>query len=215
MPVRITVSSDGPLQIADEGIFIVQHTILSAEDAPEPEIIITDPNAIRPSADRLVIVTHGWLDKGQDRWPADLAAALYKRIDPNEFGLRLVRLAGRFGRRQFHPSLAATVRDIAGPRLAAAIIKLDRPFRHIHLIGHSAGAWAIQTAACRLARAYPEAAFHLTFLDAYVPNRWDPAELGLIFDDPALQAQRCWADHYYTRDITLHVTENDLKWRTT
>ncbi|MCE5186855.1 MAG: hypothetical protein LLF76_12090 [Planctomycetaceae bacterium] len=210
-PVNVTACPDGPLEIVDDAVFIVQQVILSPQNASEPNIVITDPEAIRPSVDRLVIVTHGWLDKGTDRWPAELAAALYARTDPNQW------LCGSFdwkGGSAVVSSVQAAQygRDIAGPRLAAAVTKLNRPFTHIHLVGHSAGTWVIQSAARRLAQAFPLAVFHLTFLDAYVPNGWDPSHLGVIYDDPAVQAELCWAEHYYTKDFTMHVTEQNLRW---
>lgn len=210
-PVRVTATLSGPLVILDEGIFVVQHSILNVSGASEPNVIIVDPAAIPLGADKLVIVTHGWLDKGQDRWPAEMAAALYARIDPNQW------ICGSFdwkGGSAVLTSIQAAeyARDIAGPRLAAAVIKLNRPWKHIHLIGHSAGAWAIQSAARQLAQVCPDAVFHLTFLDAYVPARWDLADLGRLFDDLARQRAFCWAEHYYTRDITLDVTQCKLKW---
>ncbi len=210
-PVRVMTTPEGPLSIADEGIFLVQHDILPVENAQEPNIIIEPSVAVLPTADKLVIVTHGWLDKGQDRWPSEMAAAFFTRTDPNQWICASFDWKG--GSSVVSSVQAAEyARDIAGPRLAAAILKIDRPWKHIHLVGHSAGSWAIQTAARRLALAYPDTVFHLTFLDAYVPNRWDPDALGLLYDDSAKQQSFCWADHYYTKDITLAVTEHNLKW---
>lgn len=210
-PVRITATPKGPFLIADEGVFLIQHTILSIEDVSEPNIIIESADAISPSSDKLVIVTHGWLDKGQDRWPSEMASAFFARTDPNQWFCASFDWKG--GSVVVSSIQAAEyARDIAGPRLAAAILKLNRSWKHIHLVGHSAGSWAIQTAARRLAQAYPETVFHMTFLDAYVPNRWNPDALGLIHNDPVKQQSLCWAEHYYTKDITLAVTEHNLKW---
>lgn len=210
-PVRVTVCEQGSLLILDEGIFLVQHEIVPLENACEPNVLIDPSISICPSVDKLVIITHGWLDKGKGRWPSEMACAVQERVDPNEW------LCGSFdwkGGSGVITSIHAAqyARDVAGPRLAAAVRKLDRPWKHIHLIGHSAGAWAIQAAAEQLAYIYPQTVFHLTFLDAYVPARWDPHQLGLIFEDPAKQRNCCWAEHYYTKDYTLTMTQHDLPW---
>lgn len=210
-PVRVNAVRNGPVQISDEGVFLVQHTILAAENAPEPNVVVQNADLIPPSADKLVIVTHGWLDRGQNRWPNEMADAFCARVDPNEWTCAWFDWKG--GSAVVSSIQAAEyARDVAGPRLAAAIIKLNRPWKHIHLVGHSAGSWTIQAAAEGLARAYPDTAFHLTFLDAYVPARWDPDCLGRVFRDYARQRSLCWAEHYYTRDFTLEVTEHNLKW---
>lgn len=210
-PVHVKAVPAGPMQFTDEGVFLVQHTILAAENAPEPNIIVQHPEFISPSADKLVIVTHGWLDKGRDRWPNEMADAFCSRIDPNEWACGWFDWKG--GSAVVSSVQAAEyARDVAGPRLAAAVIKLGRSWKHIHLLGHSAGSWTIQSAAERLAREYPDTVFHLTFLDAYVPARWDPDCLGRVFHDSAKQRSLCWAEHYYTRDFTMEVTEHNLKW---
>ncbi|MBL7214565.1 MAG: hypothetical protein ISS71_02670, partial [Phycisphaerae bacterium] len=67
------------------------------------------------------------------------------------------------------------------------------------------------SAAKRIAEVLPDATFHLTFLDAYVPEKWDADELGHIFADETKQNRQYWADHYYTKDITWKVTQYDLK----
>lgn len=210
-PVRVTSAERGPITILDEGVFIIQHEILPVENAPEPNVVIEAGVCIGPSVDKLIIVTHGWLDKGQDRWPGRMADAFCARTDPNQW------LCAAFdwkGGSAVVSSIQAAeyARDIAGPRLAAAVIKMNLNWRHIHLLGHSAGAWVVQSAAAQLAKAYPDTVFHLTFLDAYVPSRWDAAVLGCIFEDAGRQRSNCWAEHYYTRDITLEVTEHKLKW---
>ncbi|MCI0498912.1 MAG: hypothetical protein L0Y36_04430 [Planctomycetales bacterium] len=209
-PVTITESAFGVLSIADEGIFAIQHELLTPEVSAEPNVVIVPGIAIVPSADKLVVITHGWLDKGEKDWPSKMAEAINERVDPNEWVCASYDWRG--GSVVFTSVQAAQyARDIAGPRLAAALLKLDRPFKHVHLIGHSAGSWVIQSAAGQLAHKYPDARFHLTFLDAYVPEEWDAEELGWIFEDPDRQKNQCWAEQYYTRDITWKVTEYNLK----
>ena len=79
------------------------------------------------------------------------------------------------------------------------ILKLSKNLRHVHLIGHSAGSWLISEAA-RIIAKETNASIHLTFLDAYVPLSWQQEKLGDFSVDPNVPY---WADHYFTRDITL------------
>jgi hypothetical protein len=151
----------------------------------------------------VVVVTHGWID--WEPWPEDLALAIRNKVDPNEW------LCGWFNWRNearvVNPRDAAQyARDTAGKILAEQILKLSKNPKHVHLIGHSAGCWAISEAAKTIAK-QTHANIHLTFLDAYVPLGWDANELGNI----AIEPNRVyWADHYLTQDITLNVTNCSL-----
>ncbi len=152
----------------------------------------------------LVVVTHGWVEKGDD-WPRDMAEAVISRIDPNQW------MCGYFdwskGARTINPADAAEyARDIAGAALAGQILKVNGNFKHIHLIGHSSGCWTISEAAKILAR-QTKADIHLTFFDAYVPNSFSADELG---DVNVAADVNFWADHYYTRDFTADLTAQDL-----
>ena len=209
-PLRVQCAAEGPVAMIDEGLFTVQHTLLTPRVGAEPNVILEGAERLRPEADKLLVVVHGWLDKGQAGWPGRVAQAVYERVDPNEWVC--VSFEWRGGAVVVSSIMAAEyARDVAGPRLAAGVLALKRPFRHIHLIGHSAGSWAIHTAARRLAERFPDATFHMTFLDAYVPLKWNPDELGTIFPDAERQTTHYWAEHYYTRDITYKVTEQHLK----
>jgi hypothetical protein len=153
----------------------------------------------------LVVVVHGWVDRGWGGWPEDMAVAIRKRVEPNSW------LCGYFdwseGAKTFNPTDAAEyARDMAGPRLAQEIIKSGGNWRHIHLIGHSSGCWAVSEAAKILARK-TKADIHLTFLDAYVPALWEGSLLG---DVETAADVNCWAEHYYTRDLTFGWTQQDL-----
>jgi len=210
-PVTISHADGGILSIKDEGIFAFQHELLKPEIAADPNVVIKKGVTIHPKADKLVIVTHGWMDKGEDDWPVDITAAIHERVDPNEW------VCGTYdwkGGSVVITSVQAAeyARDIAGPRLAKAILEIGSNFKHIHLIAHSAGSWTIHAAAQKVAEARPGTQFHLTFLDAYVPSKWDPDTLGHIFVDPKKQKNQYWAEHYYTKDITYKVTQDDLKY---
>lgn len=152
----------------------------------------------------LVVVTHGWIHKG-NWWPKDMAEAIDKNVDANDW------LIGYFdwgkGSATIDPVDAVTyARDMAGSALAGQILKLDMDFEHIHLIGHSCGSWVVSEAAKILA---PQMGsdIHLTFLDAYVPKDWQQEQLG---DINCLADVNCWADHYWTEDMTRQVTGVDL-----
>jgi hypothetical protein len=151
------------------------------------------------------------MDKGENDWPSEMAGAIGERTDPNEWVCGSYDWKG--GSVVFTSIQAAEyAREIAGPRLAKAILSLNKNFKHIHLIGHSAGSWAINSAAKRLAFANHDVQVHLTFLDAYVPTQWDEDLLGRVFFDPERQKNQYWGEHYYTKDITFIVTEHDLKY---
>jgi len=188
------------------------------KDAPaEPVLFIAqvEPNNVqgfyalsdvnKPAAfvNKIVVVTHGWLEK--HTWPKDLAGAIQSRVDPNEWACCWYDWRAKANR--LNPTDAAEYgKDSAGPLLGKAVLQFKNDWRHIHLIGHSAGAWVISEAAKTIA-GQTKGSIHLTFLDAYVPPFWDQAELGGIANDPNVTY---WAEHYLTRDITLGTTQKQL-----
>ncbi len=208
VPVKVTMTESGVLAATDEGVYIVQYNLETPQVAAEPNVVIDASVKIPVTVDKAVIVTHGWIDKAQRDWPQTMAEAIRQKTDPNEW---VCGCFGWSGGSAVITSIHAAryARDIAGPRLAAAILKLPTSIRHIHLIGHSAGSWTIESAARRIAKDCPGTSLHLTFLDAYVPQDWDPNELGKATSDPNQPAD-IWAEHYYTRDITYVVTQLDL-----
>jgi len=151
----------------------------------------------------LVVITHGWYER--EPWPAWMALAIQQRTDGDNW--QCAWFDWRRQARQLLPSTAAKIaRDSTGPLLGRTILGLSRNWKHIHLIGHSAGSWVINEAARTIAKETP-ADLHLTFLDAYVPNGWDEKELGRITTD---ENAVCWVEQYYTRDAVGHLTENLL-----
>jgi hypothetical protein len=174
-------------------------------------LVDSDPNAvgfIAVSGDmscaepNLVIVTHGWYER--QAWPGWMATALARRVDRRHW--QCGWYDWRAQARHLRPSRAAKIgRDTAGPALGHKIVRLSEDWRHVHLIGHSAGAWVVNAAAETVARE-TNAEIHVTFLDAYVPGGWDEKALGRLAQT---DTGRCWADHYFTRD-PLRLTENVL-----
>ncbi len=208
-PVTVDQRWPGLLEIADEGIFAIQHELLKSEIGTDPNVVIDDEVTVDPTVKHLFIVTHGWLDKSEKKWPAKMAAAMAERVDPNEWTCMSYDWKG--GSVVITSVQAAEyARDIAGPRLATAVLQLPVDFKHVHLVGHSAGSWTIHAAAKKLAAARPDITVHLTFLDAYVPEKWNPEILGHIFVDVKRQRNQLWAEHYFTKDITYKVTQHKL-----
>lgn len=179
--------------------FFLNSTI---KPSAEPALLIISPQSpdLPETQKKLVIITHGWVE--DKTWPADIAEGMAKKVDNGEW------LCGWFDWRTqamvLNPTDAAKyAKEKAGTILAEKITALSKNFSHIHLIGHSAGSWAINEASNILAK-QTKATFHLTFLDAYVPPFWDEKELGSIGSEPNIT---CWIEHYFTRDITLAATE--------
>jgi len=163
------------------------------------------PEAEKSAVRGLVIVTHGWIEKGPDSWPEDMVRQINKRVDANSWLCAYFDWSA--GAKTFNPTDAAEyARDVAGPELAEEVISIKADWRHIHLIGHSSGCWAISEAA-KILTHKTKADVHLTFLDAYVPHSWQESALGNV--DTASDVN-CWAEHYYTRDLTLGWTQRNL-----
>jgi pimeloyl-ACP methyl ester carboxylesterase len=205
--VEVGRNDAGVLEIADGGTFVVQYMIVGPESAAEPNVVVDAGVEIAATADKIVVVTHGWIDRASSRWPADIAAAIAEKTDPNEWVCAVFDWQGGAG--VINPVDAARYgRDIGGPRLAAGVRALGRRFRHVHLIGHSAGSWTISSAARRLCETAAPETLHLTYLDAYIPPQWQARELTAVCE--ADSQVGLFAEHYYTRDITLSYTEYDL-----
>ena len=201
--VRISKEASGIVSIVDEGNFFVQYVITEPAVSADSNVIVEANVTIPASCTKAVIVTHGWLDKGSNDWPAEMAEALMKKVDPNEWVCGYFDWQG--GAAVINPiDSAKYARDIAGPRLGKAFFKLGRKFEHIHFIGHSAGCWAIDAAAKTIAKE-SDSNIHLTFLDAYVPPGWEESNLGDVESEKDV-----WAEHYYTKDITLRATHKNL-----
>jgi hypothetical protein len=202
-PVKISADGDGVICIEDQGSFFMQHMVVEPNVSADADLVIDPKFKIAPSADKAIIITHGWIDKADEDWPADIAKQICKRVDPNEWVCAIFDWRG--GAAVVNPVNAVRYgRSVAGPRLAKAILSLGMDIKHIHLIGHSAGCWTINAAATKIAKE-TDADIHLTFLDAYVPPFWKESELGKIQSKKTV-----WAEHYYTKDITLSSTGKNL-----
>ena len=201
--VVVSADENGVVCIADEGSYLMQYMVVEPNVSADTNLVI-DPNIkIPPSANKAVIVTHGYLDKSKKDWPAELATEIRKKTDPNEWLCGIFDWRG--GAVVITPADATKYsREIAGPRLAKALLTLKPNIEHVHLIAHSAGCWTINSAAKIIAQ-QTNAQIHLTFLDAYTPTFLNKIELGKIESENTI-----WAEHYYTKDLTLKYTEADL-----
>ncbi|MBN1816299.1 MAG: alpha/beta hydrolase [Sedimentisphaerales bacterium] len=199
--VRIARNESGTLLITDPGRFFAQYMVLGPSTARRAAVIVEEDVKLPETCDKVVVVTHGWIDKGADDWPMEMAKDLLRHTDPNEWTCCV--FDWKRGAAVVNPVDAARYgRDIAGPKLAQAIGRLLPDVRHVHLIGHSAGAWTVSAAALELDKT-TDATIHVTFLDAYVPSFWEESLLGR-------SNGKAFCEHYYTRDVTLKVTGADL-----
>ena len=205
--VTVAAGKGSALSISDGGNYFMQYVIVGPDNSGDAEVVIDSDVDVPASCDKMVVVTHGWIDKGQSSWPADVAAAIGDRVDPNEWVCCYFDWQG--GANVVTPVEAAMYgRDIAGVRLGKAVLKLAQRMKkltHVHLIGHSAGSWTINSAAKAIAAA-KGSDLHLTFLDSYVPPLWKD-KLGEI---EVSGKAAIWAEQYYSKDITFESTQEDL-----
>ncbi|MHC4518629.1 MAG: hypothetical protein ACYTAS_08580, partial [Planctomycetota bacterium] len=119
-----------PAHAVEEPILYVIDT--DRVSVPTAQTVCTEPN--------LVVVTHGWYERRP--WPGWMAKAIAHKTDR-----RACRCAWYDWRPQaghWRPSQAATIgRDTVGPQLGRRIVRLSPNWQHVHLIGHSAGAWVV------------------------------------------------------------------------
>lgn len=175
---------------------------LISEDAKGVHFVAADANTVC-SEPNLVVITHGWYER--EPWPAQMALAIYRRVDHNAWCCGWYDWRGQAAR--LLPWDASKIaRDELGPSLGRQIAGLSGRWRHVHLIGHSSGAWLANEAAATVA-SQSSASLHVTFLDAYVPKGWDSDALGRVAADPC---EVFWADHYFTRDWVGDMTANVL-----
>jgi len=165
------------------------------------ERIIADTNG-PDQGPCLVVVTHGWKEKGD--WYKDTALAIRDRLGRGPWVCAWYDWRGQANRLSATDATQAG-RLTYGPALGREIMGISKKWRQIHLIGHSAGCWLISEAGRTIAQ-QTGASVHLTFLDAYIPPFWHQEELGCVVCQPNAV---CWADHYLTRDTAL-ATQSPL-----
>lgn len=175
---------------------------LIAEDSDGVHFVPAGADTIR-NEPNLVIITHGWYER--EPWPARMALAIYQRVDHRSWCCGWYDWRGQ-ATRLLPWDASKIARDETGPSLGRQIVGLSEQWRHVHLIGHSSGTWLVNEAAAVVA-SRTSANLHVTYLDAYVPQGWDPNALGRFASDPC---EVFWADHYFTRDWIGDMTANVL-----
>jgi hypothetical protein len=187
-------------------IFLFSPNLFANESHNHPPKLITicrktneKPSEEKIAGKNLVVITHGWFEK--EPWPEWLAEQIAERTDDTWV---CAWLDWRKQAKVLLPEDAADYAKCTGAKyLAYYIMQMPNKFEHIHLIGHSAGCWTISETARSLLK-QTDADIQLTFLDAYTPMSYEVIQLTDFFvDNPA----RIFADHYFTKDITLKVTQ--------
>jgi hypothetical protein len=159
-----------------------------------PQTRVTMPSAIPKATglDSIVIVTHGYAAAGATAdvsWVNDLASAIQQRVGSNWYVHPYIWTEYASG----IPSTALVSAWVLGVGLGQSIA--DQNWTRIHLIGHSAGARFVESAAKHIKAGSPNTIVHCTFLDPYHSTFL----LGL---DDTYGAHADWADCYYTQDVT-------------
>ncbi len=206
-PVDVRESEEGYLEIIDTGNFLFQFFIAGREKSRDFDVnILLDKDRLNElrSKDNIVVITHGWVDNACDSWPAKTAEEIRARVSGSDWAVVIFDWRG--GGAVVNPIDAAKyARDIGGYRLAKSLEEIFPNIKHIHLIGHSAGAWVVDSAIRELAANKEDLSVHITFLDAFIPMGWDNFEIGSIKN-----VKQIWVEQYYNRDYTLDSTERKI-----
>jgi hypothetical protein len=157
-------------------------------------------------APNLVVLVHGCCTDANDvgEWN-DLANEIRTSINSEEW--EVVVWDWHEYTPKINPNPFMTVYYAArqqGPVLKNAIAIHSSIYRHVHFIGHSAGAKLIHDAA----RAYISDYFirqenpfiHVTFLDAYTPNEWDSNGQDSYGSLP-IDYPNYYSEHYVDREL--------------
>jgi ELWxxDGT repeat protein len=155
-----------------------------------------------PTANKAVIVTHGWNSSPSNDgswWLTDMANEMARYLN-------LTDQAGAWDVWVYDwrednvvywaPATANNAFKDHGPELGAVLASESYRYDHVHMIGHSAGSWVVDTAARRLAADWPDTVIHATFLDAY-----QSGDRNLHLQNPGGAAD--WAEQYYTQSVTV------------
>ncbi len=187
----------------------VSNAVGSAVSRPATLAILADPGngtpatpIVTPTApskdaahDSLIVITHGWqpteLLFPDVRWIDDMATTIrQKLVGQGNWQVWSIDWKGlAYWWEPETPLQRATIiGNLFGRQVAS------QAWRHVHLIGHSAGSALIQEAAHRIKIASPTTTVHTTFLDPYV---------GILFQNRQRYGQDAdWSDTYFARDIS-------------
>jgi len=170
----------------------------------EPNILSQTPPISDPQKDKLVVITHGWHPNygpiitpkpaGAPQWALDMKNALESKLD-NSWKVEVWNWTEQAYKFRVNDAFAEGFEQ---GRLLGRSIADANQWQHVHLIGHSAGASVINSAALELTYWRAKGKFigsiHLTFLDPYSPVGFEEIYAA------ALDFDTDWADNYYSID---------------
>lgn len=171
--------------------------------AQPPRFAYFPPAFAKPSASQesLALVTHGRTDDGpqQHGWITNLAAAVEEKTGGSgKWAVRTWAWPSEHGLPQTGAGALRVAAINQGGYLGREILRAAdalaaKKWRHVHLIGHSAGAIVIDRAAKTIKSLAPDTLVHCTFLDPFVGSSWSETDnLGGGSID--------WADNYIAND---------------
>ncbi len=172
-----------------------------------PAAPIVTPTAPPKAAgqDSLIIVTHGWqfglpTDPLADvSWVDDMTNTIQKKlISEGKTNWRVVALKWVPDAQTPHPDNALWNGAVLGALYGKVIGTAS--WKHVHLIGHSAGAGLIQAAAKQIRNLSQTTTVHTTFLDPFRGLRIDLRDFYGQYAD--------WSDNYYARDLSGSLTRD-------
>jgi murein DD-endopeptidase MepM/ murein hydrolase activator NlpD len=199
----LTVNSVGAADSAGYSV-VVWNAYSSVVSATASLAVLTDgangnrPSPISPSqsspaqtpgVDSLVLVTHGFAWNGvlaDDSWVSQMANAIQQRAPANWNAIPYIWSGQAWGT----PGFALINATIQGGVYGNALGQLH--YKHIHLIGHSAGAAFVEAAAKSIRAASPTTEIHSTFLDPY--------RSFLLTGSDVYGVNADWADCYFAED---------------
>jgi hypothetical protein len=171
-------------------------------DVPETPPQYNPPEPPTPGQDKLIFITHGWrtTQERYDTFWVPLADAIRKRVssdwqvvcypwvEASQTPLLLPDIA-------LHR--AVVLGNERGQDYASQIANQQR-WRHVHLIGHSAGAAMIAQMAKRIDEAdtLNTATIHTTFLDAFAGAIWHLDEYQELYG-----GHSDWSDYYRSLEV--------------
>ncbi len=182
-----------------------------------------------PNSERgLIVVTHGARSSAESgTWASDLVDAISQTVDSTNWDVKVKNWSEFAAAYQinptepeFNPIRSFTSVAVSGAQLGSNLGQeivdgyvIDgelHEYDRVHLIGHSAGSWLIQSAATTIQNIDPTMQTHLTFLDAFVPLFWDLGDQWT----PTVNGQRVgtlgsnvdFAEHYFLEPSILHTS---------
>ena len=179
------------------------HVVPNILIVPPPRLVDFPPSLSRPNAshDSLVVVTHGRTVESpqQHEWITNLAAAIRDKTGGSaNWAVHTWAWSSAYGRRETAggPLRIAAVNQggyLGREIFRAADALAGKKWRHVHLIGHSAGSILIDRAAKTFKSLAPDTSVHCTFLDPFVGS------LGSEIDNLG-GGGIDWSDNYFANE---------------